>query len=75
MAGPEFGELSELLAQKRDRVMQQIADPVVRRKVLEKLGQMRWAAVIRKQGVRAASQQMDEWVRKVQFSKSKGLIH
>lgn len=66
IAGPEWGELVELLDRKRLDVKTRVPDPEARRDVLSSLGAPRWAALIKKLGVAEVERRMDAVIAKVE---------
>jgi siroheme synthase-like protein len=62
IAGPEWGELAGLLEPRRERVLREITDEAARVKLLRQLAAPRWAAVIKRQGAKAAAKAMDKLI-------------
>jgi siroheme synthase-like protein len=66
IAGPEWGDLVELLDKKRLDAKARVADPAARRVLLSALGQAHWAAKIKKLGVAEVERRMDAAIAKVE---------
>ncbi len=64
LVSPEWGRLAEMLEQRRERIMKRVAEPAIRRRLLQRLGSLRWAALIRTQGAREAGRRMDALIAK-----------
>ncbi|MCY3019870.1 MAG: hypothetical protein NTW87_12685 [Planctomycetota bacterium] len=60
--GPEWGRQAALLEERRPAVLQQIADPARRRRLLRQLAAPRWARLIQRRGVARAARDMDRTI-------------
>lgn len=66
IAGPEWGELVELLEKKRLEIKNRVDDPGLRRAILSALGKARWAAKLKTSGVAEVERQMDAAIAKLE---------
>ena len=70
MIGPEWGELATLLEPRRKRVLVEVRNDRLRSRLLEKLGNPRWAKVIRQRGAQRTGKAMDRLIERASGASS-----
>ncbi|MGD0092936.1 MAG: bifunctional precorrin-2 dehydrogenase/sirohydrochlorin ferrochelatase [Planctomycetota bacterium] len=60
--GPEWGQLASLLEARRERILEQIAEPAARRGLLRRLAGPHWAARLRRHGLKRVAREIDRLI-------------
>jgi len=66
MIGPEWGEWVALLEQKRQHILSNIRDEASRVRLLQRLGNMRWAKLVKRKGIAHVRREVDKLIKAFQ---------